>query len=307
MTLGKDTPWHNLQNGCSVLLGSNDLDQPYFEGSQLIKDEAIASILAVPLFRGMRFLGVLKVISRQPNFFITRDELLMKRLANQVVVSIENAQLYRQLHYMAVLEERDRLARELHDHLAQGLGYLKVKSAITDDLLSDGNIEESRSSLLELKKAIQILYTDVREEIFNLRTSATDRMNFFSALQEYLEDYRTHYHLDVDLLVENECVSIFPSDVTGQLFRIIQEALTNVRRHSNANKVMIKCKQSNNQVRFSIEDNGQGFFPDQTNKKDGQHYGLLIMRERAESISGSLELDSHPGKGTRVIVRVPIK
>jgi signal transduction histidine kinase len=87
--------------------------------------------------------------------------------------------------------------------------------------------------------------------------------------------------------------------------RIIQEALTNVRRHSDASKVLIQCGQSDGQVCICIEDDGQGFNPDQIIQKGDQRYGLKIMRERAESVGGSLEFDSQPGSGTRIFVRTP--
>jgi len=180
-----------------------------------------------------------------------------------------------------------------------------VKSSITDDLLSSGQIEQAQESLLELKKASQILYTDVREDIFNLRTAVTERVDLFSTLRDYLIDYQTHYGLAVHMVVENECPTMFSPAVASQLLRIVQESLTNVRRHSDAGKVLIHCSQGGEQVCISVEDDGQGFYPGEVLKEGGQHYGLQIMRERAESVGGSLELDSQPGQGTRVIVCVP--
>jgi signal transduction histidine kinase len=162
-----------------------------------------------------------------------------------------------------------------------------------------------QESLLELKKASQILYTDVREEIFNLRTAVPERTDFFSNLQEYLANYQTHYGLNANILVERECPSEFSPEVAGQLLRIIQEALANVRRHSDAGKVLIHCMSGEEQVCISIEDDGRGFYPAQVAANGGQSYGLQIMRERAESVGGSLEVDSQPGQGTRVVVRVP--
>ncbi len=106
-------------------------------------------------------------------------------------------------------------------------------------------------------------------------------------------------------MLENECLDEFSSHVSSQLMRIIQEALTNVRRHSDASKVLIQCGQEDGLVYMSVEDNGWGFNPDQIIKEEDQRYGLKIMGERAESVGGSLEFDSHPGAGTRIIVRVP--
>jgi signal transduction histidine kinase len=244
-------------------------------------------------------------MTRKPQLFRQHDDRLLSRLASQVVVAVENAQLYRQLHHLVALEERDRLARELHDRLAQGLAYLKVKSSITKDMLSLGQIDQAQESLLELNTASQVLYTDVREEIFNLRTAVTDQNGFFSTLRDYLIDYETHYGLDIHMMIESECPSEFPPDVASQLLRIIQEALTNVRRHSDAAEVLINCSQGGELFCITIQDDGHGFYPAEIEKDGSQSYGLQIMRERAESVGGRLEIDSQPGQGTRVTVWVP--
>jgi nitrate/nitrite-specific signal transduction histidine kinase len=280
-----------------------DQDRVHISGH--IIEEHDSAWLAVPLIRGEKFLGLIEVLRLETRHFQPGEAQLLTRLANQVVVSIENAQLYRKLHHLAALEERDRLAREMHDHLAQGLGYLNVKSAMTDELLANERFELAHESLLELKKVVKILYTDVREEIFNLRTTVPERISFFTRLKEYLSDYHTHYGLGVQLRVDTEEAVDFSPEVTGQLLRIIQEALTNVRRHSDADKVSIHFAEKKGRVRMCIEDNGRGFQPEQMTQEGGQHYGIQIMRERAESVGGRLELDSQPGQGTRIVVWVP--
>ncbi len=303
--VSEQPPWYELREGQPFITNKDRPEVRNLHTDDLIAQEQAHSFLVVPLRRGGQFLGLIEVITRTPRTFRPRDGKLLLRLANQVVVAIENAQLYNQLHHLVTLEERDRLARELHDHLSQGLGYLKVKASITEELMSRGQIEKVQESLLELKKASQILYTDVREEIFNLRTAVPERTDFFSNLQEYLANYQTHYGLNANILVERECPSEFSPEVAGQLLRIIQEALANVRRHSDAGKVLIHCMSGEEQVCISIEDDGRGFYPAQVAANGGQSYGLQIMRERAESVGGSLEVDSQPGQGTRVVVRVP--
>lgn len=306
MAMEVGSPWNRLIQGHPIISGGDGSEISSLHDQDTIAEESITSLLAVPLQRGDRFLGLVEVITRQPRQFLASDAKLLQRLAQRVVVSIENAQLYRQLHNLAALEERDRLARELHDHLAQGLAYLKVKATITDDLLCEGKIDEAKESLEELKKAAQILYTDVREEIFNLRTVVTEPLGFFSTLQEYLNDYSAHYELCVNLSVENETLAGFEPEVASQLLHIIQEALTNVRRHSGARSASIHCRQAGGHLWVNIEDNGKGFIPAEAAKDGGQRYGLQIMQERAESVGGKLELASQPGKGTRIEVRVPV-
>jgi signal transduction histidine kinase len=151
-----------------------------------------------------------------------------------------------------------------------------------------------------------MLYTDVREEIFNLRTAVTDHLGFIATLEDYLADYKTHYGLEVVLEIEANCYPSVSPEAASQLMRIIQEALSNVRRHSGASNAVIRCVVgADGQITISIEDHGQGFLPNQVHSIAGQHIGLQIMRERAESIGGSLELQSQPGQGTRVNVQVP--
>ena len=280
------------------LLTPHDID--------LIAAEGIVSLLVVPLQRGERMLGLIGVMTRQRRHFSKSDVLLLTRLAHQVVVAIENAQLYQQVRHIAVLEERDRLAREMHDYLAQALGYLNLKATITDGLLSDGQPTQARDSLLELKQIAKETYTDVREAVFSLRTTMSSGLGLLPTLREYLAEYRTHYGVDARLAVENETLAEFPTDVGVQVIRIIQEALTNVRRHAGASKVWIRFEQDSDQVRISVEDDGQGFDPTRAIAQRHEHFGLQIMRERAESVGGDLKIDSHPGQGTRISLWVPI-
>ena len=295
-----------LVEGRPIMAEAYDPDQPILHEENLIADEHITSFLAVPLQRGERFLGMVEVMTRQRRRFLQRDAQLLSRLAHHVVVAIENAQLYRQLRYLVILEERDRLAREMHDHLAQVLGYLNVKASVTDDLLSGGQIDEAQESLLELKKVTKVVYTDVRETIFNLRTAISSQIGLLPTLQDYLADYRAHYGLDACLVIGDEYSAEFSPEVASQLLRIIQEALTNARKHAGASRAWVRCEGDGDQVCISIEDDGQGFDPAQVGEEGRQYFGLQIMRERAESVGGSLELDSQPGQGTRVVVRVPL-
>lgn len=300
-------PWMDLVAGQHIQSSDRDPERTVLHDPRFTSDEGVQSFLAVPLSRGNTFLGLIEVMCREPRQFSKNEVDLVSRLAHQVVLSIENAQLYRQLHQMAALEERDRLARELHDNLSQSLGYLKIKSSITEDLLTGGQIDKAQESLQELKKVSELLYIDVREQIFNLRTVVQERLGFFSTLQEYLTDYRSYYGLRVDLVIENECLTEFSPQVSGQLLRIIQEALTNVRKHSAAGKVVLRCSQRGDQMCVHIEDDGQGFYLLDKLEGNEQHFGLQIMKERAESVGGSLELDSKPGEGTEVVVCVPVE
>ena len=307
LPLDEKTAGTQLLKGRPVISLSSDVFQPGFHDQKLNNENGFQSFMTVPLLLGSRFQGMIQVMNREPRRFLPRDAQLLMELAHHIVVSIENAQLYRQLHTLAILEERDRLAREMHDHLAQALGYLNVKASITTDLLGSGSLEKAGESLQELKRVANILYTDVRESIFNLRTSATPGMEFLPTLLDYLDKYRTHYGLDARLMLGNDYPVGFTPEVSIQVMRIIQEALTNVRRHAAASQVRIWLKHEGERVVIIIEDDGLGFSTQDLSVQDQkQHYGLQIMQERAENVGGELRLDSNPGQGTRVILQVPL-
>lgn len=273
--------------------------------TELLTDEGIVSSLTAPMWSNGRRYGYVGVLTRQPRRF-TRNEIdLFARLTQQVVVTIENAELYRRVRPLAILEERDRLAREMHDNLAQMLGYMNIKTTLTDEQLSNQQVALAQASLRELKQIVKEAYTDVREVIFNLRSTVSG-CGLVQTLSEHLTEYRAHYGIDAQLVVEPGCHADFSPEVQVQVNRIIQEALTNVRKHSSANQTRVRLEQQNRHVRISIEDNGKGFDPTQLHHNNHHHVGLQIMRERAESIGGELRVDSRDGSGTRVILLVPI-
>lgn len=294
-----------FKNGQPILSETYEPDQPILHTEDLFKEGHIASFLAAPLFLGDKFLGFIEVMSQQRRRFLQRDAHLLLRLAHHVVVSIENAQLYYQLRYLAALEERDRLAREMHDRLAQTLGFMNIKASITIDLLSNGQNQQAQESLQELKKVTKSVYTDVRESIFNLRTTIPLKLGFMPSLLDYVNEYRTQYGVNAHLLISEEDISEFKPDVATQLLRIIQEALTNVRKHSDATNVCIRFSQSDETRQIMIEDNGRGFDASQISSGKRESYGLQIMRERAESFGGWLDIESQPGQGARIIIHAP--
>ncbi|HEX9077901.1 MAG TPA: sensor histidine kinase, partial [Anaerolineae bacterium] len=251
-----------------------------------------------------RLYGFVGVMTRQRRHFTEQDTQLFMRLVLQVVVAIENAELYKQVRYMATLEERDRLAREMHDNLAQMLGFINIKTSLTDDLLARNQIAQARASLLELKGIAKEAYTDVRDSIFSLRTTSAD-WGLVATLRDYCSQYRAQYGIDTELFLQDDEIARFPAEVEVQVQRIIQEALTNVRKHSSASRARVRFERDDHHVRISVEDNGRGFDPMKMAEDGSRHFGLQIMRERAESVGGELEIHSQPNSGTRVTVQVP--
>jgi signal transduction histidine kinase len=264
------------------------------------------SLLAIPLLRGDRVLGLLAAMDDKIHSFSDRDIRLLQQLAQNVVVAIENAMLYQQVRSMTAIEERRWLAREMHDDLAQGLGLINIQATVTSDLLSKGKIEQAKESLKQVKEIANRSYTDVREAIFSLRNIVSPDTRFLSTLQEYLNDYQRHYGVETSLIAEDESAVQFSDEVGAQVSYIIKEAITNARKHGAAKRVEVKILREDCGSKIMVKDDGIGFDPLTISREDAQHMGLQIMRERAWSVEGELQVHSREGEGTSVTLCVPI-
>ncbi len=218
------------------------------------------------------------------------------------------AQLLQQQRNLAVLEERERLARELHDSLGQVLGYVNTQSQAVRELLARGNLDAADSCLSRLVSVAQDAHADVREFILGLKTTSSPQQKLFPSMEQYVQRFNHNYGIQAELngleaLNEEE---LDPS-VQVQLLRILQEALTNVRKHSGAHRVRITIVPELDHIRMAVEDNGQGFDPERLPGRDGLNFGLRIMRERAQEMAGSFWIESAPGKGTKVVVQAPLR
>jgi signal transduction histidine kinase len=183
------------------------------------------------------------------------------------------------------------------------LGYLNLKIATANSLLASGQIDAASTNLQEAKNVISETYTDVREEIFNLRAKLLSGLGFMELLDRYIDKYRRFYNLDIQLIQEADpALFEFPPEVTPQIVRTIQEALINIRKHAQVNTAFIYLGQEDGYIRIRIEDHGQGFDPAKIKEKTSS-FGLQIMRERVEGVGGNLEIDTAPDQGTRIILR----
>ena len=265
------------------------------------------SVLAIPFVVKGCVVAVAYALTLEECQAFTEEQIeLARSLADAAALAIENARLYQQKEQLVVMKERARLSWEIHDDLAPTLGAIQLKTSVVEGLLSGGQVEQARITILELEDMISDAYTNVREAIFNLRAIISPGTGFLSTLREYLDDYRQHYGLDVQLEVRDEENVELAGAVQVQVIRIVQEMLTNVRRHARTNRAHVCVERGNGHVRISVEDEGQGFDPARLMEQDSQYVGLQVMRERAESIGGTLTLDSQPDKGTVVVLEAPL-
>ena len=216
------------------------------------------------------------------------------------------AQILEQQRALSMLQERDQLARELHDGLGQVLGYTGLRMEATRKLIADGKLATVDDQLLQLENIVADAHADVREYILNLRAAPTDQRPFFSTLQHYLDGVLKNYGIRVDLSLGSGVEEgIFAPEAQVQLFRIIQEAFSNARKHAQVNCMYLSFEMEDGLVCIRIQDNGKGF--DQTQASGEGHFGLRIMRERAEQLGGTLMVQSMPGQGTCLNVKVPLR
>jgi signal transduction histidine kinase len=233
----------------------------------------------------------------------------LSRFATLAALAIENARLHRQIQALAVTEERERIAREMHDSLAQVLGYVNTKAQAAETLLQSGQSERAVAQLHQLAEASRAAYADVREGILGLRTSPGNNRAFSETLQDYLEQWQNQSGVTVKLLtspVDRFAPHLSPNSEV-QLLRIIQEALSNVRKHARATRAWVRLTVAGTHLEAVVEDDGAGFDPGALVRTALPRFGLATMRERAEAIGGSLTIDAAPGRGTRVIVRIPVE
>mgnify|MGYP001577408504 CR=1 FL=1 len=297
------------------------INHPEIEPNLYRKELMPKNLLAMPLLLGSKLIGALLLANKSQDF--TQNDLdVIGIFADQAAIAIENARLHQQVHNLAILEERERLGREIHDNLAQSLSTLKLQTSHVQDLLRGDNITLAQAQLTEMLHIASEAHLDVREAIFNLRQSASFAGEFLPALQAYLSRFRQTHGIDAQIEIQDGLNTNLPPGIGIQLMRIIQEALTNVRKHSGAGKARVRLVQSvadcepdrmrNNGELFSveIEDDGNGFLSQRDSSdaadKGGAGVGLLVMQERAESMGGCLKIDSQPGSGTRIRVQVPL-
>lgn len=249
-----------------------------------------------------RLLGVLSVFRDSKRPFIEEDVSLLDSVADQIGVAVENNRLRQQAEQLAVVEERARLARDLHDSVTQALYSITLFAAAGRRLVQSGQREALDGMLAELSAAAQQALKEMRLLLYRLRPSALQQGSLAGALRQRLEAVEKRAGIDSRLIVEH--FSEMPPAAEEAFYYIAQEALNNSLKHAAATTVTVRLYQSDEEwVILEVADNGRGFDL-VTARSEGM--GLLTMRERAEKLGGRLSVESAPGAGTTVKVRLEI-
>lgn len=273
---------------------------------EFLAPEYHAAHLATPLMVGGESLGCLCVGGRVAQEATDDDRALLAGLANLGALAVENARLQAEVASAAIVRERERIARELHDNLAQAVTSLHAMAALGRLQAEKGSVAEVARVLQEMEEVSGNAYEEIRQSIFGLRTVVADGPGLVPTIAEYLQEFATRRGLHATLLVGDGVAPRLPTEAEIQLVRIRGEALHNVWRHAHARRVEVRVGVEGRVAVVTVEDDGVGFDPEAGPPPGERHYGLETMRERAESAGGTVQILSAPGQGTRVIVRLPL-
>lgn len=275
---------------------------------------ASCSAAAVPLQVKERVIGVLSVESVEADAFSESDMSLLSTLAAQAAVAIENARLFEEVHagrqqlqalsrrLVEVQEaERGHVARELHDETGQALSSLLLGLSLLEREADRPEAVVERAT--ELEALADGMFENLHRLAMNLRPAALDHLGLVAALSQYVDAFSQQHEIPTHFEATDLAEERLSAAVETALYRIVQEALTNVARHAQANRVDVVLQRRGNQVVAVVEDDGEGF--DAEAAVASNRLGLFGMRERAEMLNGTLAIESAIGKGTTVSVEVP--
>lgn len=257
---------------------------------------------SIPLYAHGKELGVLNVASRDWRELAPEELRLIYTIGDLLGIAIERARLFQQSAQAGAIEERSRLAREIHDTLAQGLTGIALHLETADALLdAKGGLTTIQGYIQQALKMTRASLDEARRSVLDLRAIPLENHTLAEALQALAESYQTKLNLKVVFSAVGKHYPL-PVQVETGLYRVAQEALTNIQKHAEARRIILHLATTPDQVQLSISDDGHGFDPE---KLPPGRFGLIGLNERVKLLGGQFHLQSSPGKGTRVEVIVP--
>ena len=265
----------------------------------IIEAEKIRGLMQIPIRVAGEVFGIFSADYLAPHRFTEAEKRLLSAFAQRAGLAIERARLYEREQQIAVMQERNRLARDLHDSVSQSLYGVSLYAEVAAQLLRSGEIEKTDQNLQELKSMALNSLAEMRLLIYELRPSAFKEEGLIAAIQTRLDAVEGRVGLEANLVVKGD-ISL-PLQVEEGLFRITQEALNNVLKHAQAKSVAILLAQEEHMIRLEVTDDGVGFDP--AKACEAGCLGLHSMKERAQEMDAEFEIISQLGSGARVIVR----
>ena len=244
--------------------------------------------------RPRRAVGAVAIEHVPPDAYGLDERDLLESLSSVLALSLDNARWFGRLHTLGAEAERGRIARELHDRIAQSLAYVTFELERLQHLPGDKHAE-----LGNLHDVVRDVMQELRETIYQLRANVSEENEFTTVAGDYLS--RFEERTGISCTWAPETVRRLPYRVEQELWRIVQEALANIDRHSGATQVVVRWEVDEHTARLEVSDNGKGFDP---SRVAGDHYGIVGMRERADAIGARLQVVSRSGRGTSVVVEM---
>jgi signal transduction histidine kinase len=274
------------------------INNPQSKELKDFKDSSL-SMLAVPLKMQGEVIGVLDVVNKKFGF-TPEDVRVMKLFADQAAMAIEHARLYQSAEQVAILEERQRLARELHDSVNQALYGINLYASAANRKLAANDLDSVRKNLEILGTTARDALAEMRLLVFELRPPVLKQKGLVNAIQDRLKSVEERTGIEVGL--KSRITSHIPMHIEEALYRIVQEALNNITKHAQAQHVTIHLIQSGQTLRLQVQDDGIGFDVEAAKSSGG--IGLKTMQERAEAIKADFSIHSSPGAGSDITIKV---
>lgn len=277
-------------------------DQCKFHSAcQILAEPYRTSHIVAPLKMGERIIGALCVGSQKENFFTAEDQNIMTKLANSAAVALENARIYAQLEKVSVLEERNRIAAEIHDGLGQTLGYLGLMLDQSMDLLGEDKKEQAQERLSISRSKINAASQEMRAALNQLKNENPIDNQVGKILEKEILEMVAQYSIPIQFQDQCSNPTFCSQDVIEQITKIAREAIVNAIKHAQASQIEVTLSSEDTCCQLLIADNGIGMAQPGA-KKDG-HFGLQIMQARAAHMNGTLEIESIPQQGTKIILK----
>ena len=283
-------------------LDGNEDDAQGSGSTSRCAQEGFETVLLLPVRQRDRIIGEVALFYRSRVTLQPHEHSLLEALVSHLATALERFRLSALEREAAVSDERGLLAQELHDSLAQSLAFLKIQAQLLRSAMATGDAPDMQEALVEIENGIRESSGDVRELLMHFRTRA-DHDDIESALRVTLSKFEHQTGLPTDLLTTETKGLPIPADAQIQVLHVVQEALSNVRKHAGATRVRLHVQQSP-VWRFEVQDDGAGFTPP-PGGHDETHVGQRIMHERAARIGAGLRVRSTPGQGTRVVLTLP--
>ena len=300
---GEGIMGHVSGTGIPWITGDADSD-PFFSDLGL-KNLEIRSELAMPIKQGDAVVGILDLCSAEKDAFDDADMLIAQTLANQLAVAIENARIFDETRDLAVLEERNRMAREIHDTLAQGFTSIVIQLEAGEDSI-EGDPEALHGHISTAKGIARECLAEARRSVWNLLPEVLERSPLDVIISDEVDRFATTVNAETDFTLLGARRELSAA-LQAAILRICQESLTNIRKYADAKRVNVTLDFGLDTVRLTVSDDGAGFDPEGIRIGGGQGgFGLTGMRQRARLLRGDLDITSSPGNGTVVEAKIPI-